>query len=183
MSRSIETARVAPLLVGAAIKDVPGPLGQFQCTVFEREDVRKLVHSINRGLDEPVERRRLDETFDRLWPDLESRVQRIEKTARPAASVRTRPETVELGFVEASEALPPEQVEILKRLARSPKTYPTAALVARAIGENETRTEYHLDQLRGRGLINRRLVVGAPTTFYLTSEGRAYIVQNNLDRD
>src|SRR5256886_4945790 len=68
MSRSIDAARVAPLLVGVAIKDVPGPLAQFQCTVFEKEDVRRLVRSINGASDAPIAPVDLHRAFERHWP-------------------------------------------------------------------------------------------------------------------
>jgi hypothetical protein len=181
MSRSIETARVAPLLVGAAIKDVPGPLGQFQCTAFEKEDVRRLMRSINRALGEPVDRGRLDEAFEQRWPELEACVEAIEVPPRAAPERDPSPIVEEPGFARPA-TLPQEQVKILRVLARNPGTSPGADQLAYLIGENQTRTQYHLDRLRGEGLINHRLNATRPPAYYLTEDGRAYVVENNLDR-
>lgn len=52
--------------------DVLEPLGQFHATKAEKEDTRKLMHSINQTLDNgtlPVVQ--LDETFEIWWPKLE----------------------------------------------------------------------------------------------------------------
>jgi|SRR5947207_15113316 len=179
MSRSIDAARVAPFLVGVGIKDVPGPLAQFQCTVFEKEDVRKLVHSINKASDAPMDQRRLDQAFDRGWPDLADLVHGIEKVGSRAAVVE-EPAAPHKDLFRDPESLPKEQLAILTVLAKNPDADPTANMVARAIGENPTRTEYHLDRLRERRLIDHRLVVGEPPAYYLTKAGRAYVVENNL---
>lgn len=61
----------------------------------------------------------------------------------------------------------------------------TAAVefISEKIGENATRTKYHLDRLEKLKLI--RLVIGiSPMGAYaFTSKGREYVVENNLDRD
>lgn len=172
-SQSMEKARVAPLLVGVATKDVPGPLAQFQCTAFEKADVRKLVHSINRASDEQVDARQLDEAFERHWPQLEGVVRGLEKKSQPRG-----------GLVrEALPAAPPEDTAegpVGLPLAKNPDTYPTADELAQRISEQRTKTDYHLNRLRQHRFINYRLVVGEPAEYYLTEEGTAYVVENDL---
>jgi hypothetical protein len=66
------------LLGGLKPADIAPPLGQFQHTVPEKEDTRKLVHTINRAVsDEPMEDKRLDGLFDQLWPSLEKDLRNI----------------------------------------------------------------------------------------------------------
>jgi DNA-binding transcriptional ArsR family regulator len=183
MSRSIDAARVAPFLVGVGIKDVPGPLAQFQCTVFEKEDVRKLLHSINRAADASVDPKRLDQAFEDSWPGLADRVRGIEKVRSGGVLVRERvvsPAAPHENLFKEPGGLPREQVAILTALAKHPDAYPTADDLAHAFGEHRTRTEYHLDRLRERRLIDHRLVAGEPAAYYLTNAGRAYVVENNL---
>ena len=184
MSQSMDTARVAPLLVGAAIEDVPEPLAQYQCTVFEKEDVRKLMRSINDASGAPLDPQVLDETFDRRWPDLAGRIQGTESARPHGALVRERvvvPTAPHEDLFKEPGGLSKEQVAILTVLARNPGASPTASELASLMGENQTRTQYHLDGLKKRGLIgHRQLYASRPTTYYLTEAGRAYVVENNL---
>ncbi len=61
--------------------DVQQPIAQFQHTVAEKQDVRKLLHTINdvvrtlgeKALSQPV----LDKVFDTFWPELESSLAQI----------------------------------------------------------------------------------------------------------
>jgi TIR domain-containing protein len=77
ISHAVATARVAPLLLGLTRADVKGPLAQFQSTIFEKDDVRKLLHSINRASERPVPDDRLKEAFDGLWPTLVSAIESL----------------------------------------------------------------------------------------------------------
>ena len=68
----------AVLLLDVEPNEVTYPLAQFQQTRFEKEDLRRLVHSINkavlgdggRSLPEPV----LDRLFDRNWDRLNTAI-------------------------------------------------------------------------------------------------------------
>jgi hypothetical protein len=77
------------LLAGLTPERVIGPLGMFQHTRADKEDTRKLVHSINQAVSaEPIPEARLDSVFEGLWPNLEKRLLAI-----PAAgnSAKKRP--------------------------------------------------------------------------------------------
>ncbi len=76
LSKSFEKGRVSPFLFGLKRADVPpGPLLQFQSTVYEKDDVFKLVQSINQASDEgPLEMPRLTEALEVWWPHLEERL-------------------------------------------------------------------------------------------------------------
>jgi hypothetical protein len=47
LSKSIESARVSPILLGLKPADVTGPLVHFQSTLPHREDLLRLITSIN----------------------------------------------------------------------------------------------------------------------------------------
>lgn len=47
ISKVVDTARVFPFLVGLSIREMRGPLLQFQCTEFSLSEVKKMVHSIS----------------------------------------------------------------------------------------------------------------------------------------
>lgn len=180
IARSFETARVAPLPVGVEVNDIAEPLRQFQCTVFEKEDVRRLVRSINRAMGGPVDPQGLDEVFDQRWLDLAARVQAVvpaPQVASPATRVAARKEAA---APQGEPPLPEEQSRVLRALAQSVGRQIMADLIPHAIGQNPVRTEHHLDELVARGFINYIFVAGR-RTYVLTPGGRAYIVAHNLD--
>ena len=47
MSRALQTSNVCPLLFGLEPNDVAGPLAQFQSSTFSKDEVRKLIQTIN----------------------------------------------------------------------------------------------------------------------------------------
>lgn len=72
-------ARVWTFLLDLTPGDVGQPLGRFQHTVAEKEDVLKLVRTINSQLAAagaiPLPDRLLDEIFDDSWPRLGTRLE------------------------------------------------------------------------------------------------------------
>jgi hypothetical protein len=79
LSKSLDRARVAPFLFRVERAAITGPLLQFQSTLLETDDVRKLVKSLNAALDETaIDESRLDEIFDVWWPRLEADLESIE---------------------------------------------------------------------------------------------------------
>jgi hypothetical protein len=72
LAKSLDRSRVAPFLYGVNRTDVRGPLLQFQSTLFERDDVKKLITSLNKACDEnALDEGRLDDVFSVWWPRLE----------------------------------------------------------------------------------------------------------------
>lgn len=78
-----EPSLVAPLLIGFQGKrDLPPPLGRFQTTLPEREDMLKLVMSLN-ATCEPDRRRAPDilkTVFDKWWDEFQRPFQVIENS-------------------------------------------------------------------------------------------------------
>jgi len=94
LSKSFEKSRVSPFLFGIGKNDVAGPMKQFQSTVYEQDDMLKLVASINNACVKPLGRDRLEEAFEIWWPKLQTRMGRLEdippdKSAPEAADRRT----------------------------------------------------------------------------------------------
>lgn len=62
--------------------DVPQPLGKFQHTMADKEDVFKLLKSINKRLadvgGEPIDIKVLSESFEMYWPKLEEKLKAAE---------------------------------------------------------------------------------------------------------
>lgn len=69
-----------PLLFGLDRADLPqGPLVQFQSVLAEKDEVRKLVMSLNEACDDrPLDEGRLASVFDVWWPQLEASLAAID---------------------------------------------------------------------------------------------------------
>lgn len=84
LSKSVETARVCPLLFGVTPAEVKGPLVQFQCSTFDESEALKLIRSINDLLgNEKLEEKTLNTTFDVFWPKLASKIDLITNESEP----------------------------------------------------------------------------------------------------
>jgi hypothetical protein len=85
ISKRVEQSLVCPVLLGLENSDIDGPLTQFQTTIFEKTDIRRLVFDLNKAnkentLDEPV----LNSVFEKFWPELEAKVQAAIKAGEGA---------------------------------------------------------------------------------------------------
>lgn len=135
LSKTIEKTNVAPFLFEIKRSEVQGPLLQFQSTVYEKDDVYKLMVSINTRLPEHD---RLDEvplrkSFEVWWPQLEVQLSALVqsgKSEKPAKQSKTDQqaaileELLELARTQQkllrspNELLPPEYIEFALRHAR-----------------------------------------------------------------
>ena len=82
LGKSIDKSRVSPFLFRIKRSEVEGPILQFQSTVFERDDVFKLLKSINGACGtDGLEEARLDRSFGVWWPQLEKQLNEIAASA------------------------------------------------------------------------------------------------------
>jgi len=89
ISRAVPERRCCPILFGLRPTDVTGPLGQFQATIWEKADLLLLVKAINAKAGEDAEdEARVTRQFERVWPELQPKIDEIMRRASPAA---TRP--------------------------------------------------------------------------------------------
>jgi TIR domain len=85
LGKSVDKSRVSPFLFRLKRSDVNGPILQFQSTIVEREDVFKLVRSMNDACQqEALEDARLERAFDVWWPQLEAELNGIPQAEQPA---------------------------------------------------------------------------------------------------
>ena len=60
--------KVIPLLLNSLPEQLEGsPLRLFQVVTFEREDVLRLLRSLNSGCDDPISKKTLTENFENHW--------------------------------------------------------------------------------------------------------------------
>lgn len=78
LSKTMEKAFVNPFLFDIKRSEVQGPILQFQSTIFEKEDIRRLVRTLNKASgDSGITEGRLDKSFDVWYPTLESELNKL----------------------------------------------------------------------------------------------------------
>ncbi|MCR5299163.1 MAG: toll/interleukin-1 receptor domain-containing protein [Paludibacteraceae bacterium] len=78
LSKMMEKSSVCPFIFDLKRAEVKGPLLQFQSTVFEKEDVKKLLLTLNKSCGEAgLKEELLSRTFDVWWPNLEQSLNNI----------------------------------------------------------------------------------------------------------
>jgi TIR domain len=95
VSKSVTEGSVATLLLDIKPSDIAGPLAQFQATKTEKNDLRKLVRTINRHLSMPLAEPKVDAAFDRWWPELETAIKSARTIKVDAPKRRSEREILE----------------------------------------------------------------------------------------
>ena len=72
------TSKVTMLLTDISISEIKGPLASFQSTKLEKNDLYKLIQSINNELPMPLEEKKLNKSFDAFYSDFETKIKKIE---------------------------------------------------------------------------------------------------------
>lgn len=78
ISKKVDQSLVCPILIGLDNSDISGPLTQFQTTLFEKSDFRKLLSDLNKAnkshvLEESV----FHKVFEKFWPEFEEKIKSI----------------------------------------------------------------------------------------------------------
>lgn len=81
-------AYVCTFLLDLKSTDIEEPLALFQYTKFDKEDIRKLIYTINNAVkasgEHSLNEKRLDSTFNRLWTELKEKLEDIVATPSEA---------------------------------------------------------------------------------------------------
>jgi hypothetical protein len=83
---------VVPYLVGLNTTDLAPPLSLFQAVAADKDGTLRLLRSLNNRLPVKVDAGRLERTFERWWPDLETSLQAIPSPMEAAAVAKGRTE-------------------------------------------------------------------------------------------
>ena len=116
LSKTIDKSYVSPFLFNIKRSEVSGPILQFQSTIFEKDDVFKLISTVyatssNNNLNEE----RLKKTFDVWWPSLEEELGKIK--AEDPQTQQDQPEEIDTNRI-LEEIL--ELSRINQKLLRDP---------------------------------------------------------------
>ncbi len=91
LAKSLESGRVAPLLLDIKTSDLSGPMAQFQATTFTYADMYRLVQTINSLTQSPIAEPTLSRGFNAYWDKLKDVVEETIKDSakkHPGALVR-----------------------------------------------------------------------------------------------
>lgn len=119
LSKSIDKSHVTPFLFRMKRSEVQGPLLQFQSVIYERDELLKLVQSINRRLEEAerLSEEHLQRTFEVWWPRLQ---QEFEQISERTESKRENSSEIKENSEILEEIL--ELVRSQQRLLNSPES-------------------------------------------------------------
>ncbi len=117
LSKQQRSTRVCTFLFELKPVDVREPLAQFQNTRAQKDDVRKLIQTINNTLGESkLSDSEIDEAFDVWWPKLEQRL-----TGIPQPSQITKQQRNEREILEEILELVRAQTRIEQALLNDPR--------------------------------------------------------------
>ena len=72
LSKTMDKSSVSPFLFDIKRSEVDGPILQFQSTIFEKEDLQKLVNTLNKACEKDrLSPERLNKAFEVWYPTLE----------------------------------------------------------------------------------------------------------------
>lgn len=137
LSKIIEKSRVSPFLFALKRSDVKtGPILQFQSTISEKEDVKKLVQSINEACHPAsLDDSRLAKVFEVWWPELEKSLLDLQMDAdkKPVRKKADHAPSKEAEILEEVLGLIRQQ----NRIINDPSTLLPPTYISSLIGRSE----------------------------------------------
>lgn len=85
LAKSVGSSRVIPLAIDLSLAEIKHPLGQFQGSLLTKDGLREVVVSINTCCDQSISTDRLQRSFEKWWPDLESELKEFEEQGQSEA--------------------------------------------------------------------------------------------------
>ncbi|SUS06828.1 conserved hypothetical protein [uncultured Defluviicoccus sp.] len=95
LAKSMQGAKVIPLLFNLEFSDVSGPLAQFQAKKVERGGLAEVINSINQSAEQGVPEDRTRQLFAALWPEFEKQLESIPAQALTKKHMRPQHEILE----------------------------------------------------------------------------------------
>src|SRR5262245_14507205 len=174
LSKSVQKARVYPFLLALDPSKLTGPLGQFQATRFSKDDVKRLVNTINSKAPEGTLRAaRLDRSLEVCWPDLERRL------ASVLAEAEAPTDGAELLKERATSSLTDEDVKVLGVIANANDGMRREE-VAAIVGVHPQRAQHIMERLEVRGLLVAAHNYVYGTSWHLSKDARTSLVRQGI---
>jgi hypothetical protein len=91
LSKTMDKAFVSPFLFNIKRSEVKGPILQFQSTIFQKEDIKKLLNTLNKACGEiGIPDSRLEKAFEVWYPTLEDELNKISEIKDAADDVEKK---------------------------------------------------------------------------------------------
>ncbi|MBO9499543.1 MAG: toll/interleukin-1 receptor domain-containing protein [Novosphingobium sp.] len=93
LSKSMQDAKVIPLLFGLELSDLSGPLSQFQALKVDQQGLMHVIKAINAVAENKADEAVINQLVPALWPRMEKMLDEIpdeeeaEKHMRPQAEI------------------------------------------------------------------------------------------------
>lgn len=114
LSKMMDKSSVCPFIFNLKRAEVKGPILQFQSAIFEKDDVKKLVLSLNKACGETqLKENLLLKAFEVWWPNLEESLKKI-KTEKPEQQEDTKSKNIDDEMLEEILELTRSNQKILR---------------------------------------------------------------------
>jgi hypothetical protein len=95
LAKSLQESRVIPLLLDLDIREISGPLAQFQAKKADKDGLYEVIKSINQNVPQPIPEARIKQLFEALWPELEKQIASIPESTTAPKAIRSQHEILE----------------------------------------------------------------------------------------
>jgi hypothetical protein len=191
--KSISASKVAPVLLDIEPKDLKGPLSLFQATSLKnKEDMRKLVHSINRLCPSPLPEERVNKAFDLAWPNLENSLKKIVpmSSVTPVLPLAQEPVHAKTQVISDEEEkilvfIAQEEERIRKRGRKDFYQYGCNELSSEEIAQKCNmpikKVERLLERLKDKGFVWYNFPLYSGNAWWsISTKGLDYLIDNGL---
>ena len=105
LSKTMDKSFVSPFLFDIKRSEVDGPILQFQSTIFQKEDIHKLLKSLNKACGEAsIPEAMLNKAFEVWYPTLEEELNKI-KGIQDETEVTDSPKDLSPAYSEILEEI------------------------------------------------------------------------------
>lgn len=180
LSKSLNGSRVSPFLFGLTTSVLEGPLTQFQATIFDKEDLKKLVQSINDAFQsKPLSEEKLAKQFEALWGRLEGELNALLHFL-PERELEDQEGEGNKAMAEA-KGLELDDLELNVLNILGGEEGPVAIFdIADTLDLSTQRAIYHVEILEDKGYLRGAKDLNGFDACALTSQGRTHLVEKGL---
>ena len=95
LAKSLEGSKVIPLLYDLELRDISGPLAQFQAKKFDQNGLSEVAYSINKSLQAPIAEPILHSLLEAMWPSVQKKLEAVPKREADAKRSRSQADILE----------------------------------------------------------------------------------------
>ena len=180
ISKIIQSSQVSPLLFGVSGADLDNlPLAMFQWTTFQKDDVCKLLRSMNEASEYRIPHTELIKRLDYTWDQVSKKTENVEPSSLPS----TEDTLQDNRGGTAGLALSLQESEILALIAREydGSRWMSEFGVSLECDQSRARIRRHLNHLVRLRLLEEYVDDDGERSYQLTETGFDWVVDHSLD--